>query len=239
MTSITVPTHLGGKDITTEQKQSSASSASSSPSPITGSSCPTDRYQYVFQWPRSNQTSKTARALSYNEERIQQSPTVSSPSASTSNNNNNRFKHLCTRLKRRFSISKEYRTKSEDMNRALSVRFNNYQSFSSSIDDTNTEYDWPDFEKVYDSIPHCLTRALPGLDDISLGDDDDDNDTKDTTNFLTDENNELLDLFQSCTRGKHFRRNAICRKLDKTQYGGQLDTFIQQLMIEKLMRTWT
>ena len=227
MTSITVPTHLDGKDVITDEKQS--------PSPqITGGSYPTDKYHYVFQWPRSNETSKTSRASSYNEEKVQ-----SPAAASSSSSGNNRFKHLCTRLKRRFSISKEYRTKSEDMNRALAIRFNNYQSFSSSIDDSNHEYEWPDFEKVYDSIPHCLTRALPGLDDISLGDDDDDSDTSDTTNFLIDENDELADSFQSSARGRYFRRNAICRKLDKSQYGGQLDTFIQQLMIEKLMRTWT
>jgi hypothetical protein len=229
MTSITVPTGVNSNNIDTEEKQE-----------ITRNSFPMDKCRYVYQWATANQTTKTGRALSYNEERIQ-SPVASSSSSSTATtttSHNNRFKHLCTRLKRRFSITKDYRTRSKDMNRGLSVRFGNYKTFSSSIDDTNTEYDWPDFEKVYDSIPHCLVRTLPGLDDISIEDDNDGN-TIDTTKFLTDENDELAHLFECCTRGKHFRRNAICRKLDKTQYRGQLDTFIQQLMIEKLMRTWT
>jgi len=198
--------------------------------PITGSSYPTDNYQYLFQWQTSNRITKPGRALSYNDDRIQ---------SSTSSSNTNRLKHFYTRLKRRFTITKDYRTRSEDMNRGLSVRFSNYTSFASSIDETFNEFEWPDFEKVYDSIPSCLVKALPGLDDISIEDDDDDDDTIDATNFVTDRTNEQFDLFEHCERGKHFRRNAICQKLDKSQYNGQLDTFIQQLMIEKLMRTWT
>jgi hypothetical protein len=186
-----------------------------------------------YQWSKSNQAAtKTSRTLSCTEERIQ----------SSSSNNNNRLKHLCTRFKRHFSISKDYRTRSEDMNRGLLARFSNYKSFSSSIDETYNEYEWPDFEKIYDSIPNCLAKALPGLGNFSIeeeGEDDDDDDTTDTTNFLTDETNEQADLFEHCKRGKNFRRNAICRKLDKSQYNGQLDKFIQQLMVEKLIRAWT
>jgi len=211
MTSITLLNHVNGE----KTKQ------------ITSDSYPTE---YVSQWPTSNQRTKTSRALSYNEEGIQSSMSAS--------NNSSRLKHLCTRLKRRFSISKDYRTRSDDLNKGISVRFSTYKSFSSSVDDTFNEFEWPDFEKVYDSIPPCLARALPGLDDISIRDDDDDNDTIDT-NFITDETDEQFELFQECKRGKHFRRNAICRRLDKSQYNGQLDTFIQQLLIEKLMRTWT
>jgi hypothetical protein len=226
MTSITLASDITSKNAGTEEEAQQ----------ITSGSCPTEKYPYVFQWPPSNQTAKTSRALSCNEERIQ-SPALAS-------SNNNRFQHLCARLKRRFSISKDYRARSEDMNRGLSVRFSNYQSFPSTVDDTFHEFEWPDFEKIYDSIPPCLARTLPGLDDISVenDNDDDDHDHDDTdhrTSFLTDEINEQTDLFERCKRGKHFRRNAICHKLDKTQYNGQLDTFIQQLMVEKLMRTWT
>jgi hypothetical protein len=196
---------------------------------ITGGSYPKDNYQYLFKSSTSNPTTKTIRAESYNEEKLHES---------VLSTNNNRLKHLCTRLKRRFTLTKDYRTRSEDMNRGLSVRFSNYKSFSSSIDDTFNEFDWPDFEKVYDSIPHCLVKALPGLDDISL-DNDDDDDTIDIKNFIEDETNEQFDLFEHCKRGKYFRRNAICHRLDKSQYNGQLDTFIQQLMVEKLIRTWT
>jgi hypothetical protein len=197
---------------------------------ITGGSYPKDNYQYLFQSSTSSPKIKTSRAVSYNEEKRH---------SSVSSTNNNRLKHLCTRLKRRFTLTKDYRTRSEDMNRGLSVRFSNYKSFSSSIDYTFNEFDWPDFEKVYDSIPNCLAKALPGLDDISIDDDDDDDDTIDIPNFTEDGTNEQFDLFEHCKRGKHFRRNAVCHKLDKTQYNGQLDTFIQQLMVEKLIRTWT
>jgi hypothetical protein len=73
------------------------------------------------------------------------------------------------------------------MNRGLSVRFSNYKSFSSSVDDINNKYEWQDFEKIFHSISKCLVRALPGLDDISIEDDNESN-TIDTPNFLTDEN---------------------------------------------------
>jgi hypothetical protein len=165
---------------------------------------------------------KTTRASSFNDEKMQSSST-----------NNNRIKHFYTRLKRRFSITKDYRTHSEDMNGGISMRFSSYKSFSSTIHDPCNEFEWPDFEKIYDTIPLCLVKALPGLDDLSLEENDDRTDTH------TEEIDDQLDLFKSCQRGKSFRRNAVCHKLDKSQYNGQLDTFIQQLMIEKLMRTWT
>jgi hypothetical protein len=196
------------------------------------SSYSTDNCHRFFHWSTPNQQTKTTRALSCNEERR--------PST-LSTSNNNRLKHLCSRLIRRFSITKEYRTRSEDLNRGLTMRFNNYKSFSSTIDDTYNEYDWPDFEKVYDSIPPCLVKTLPGLDDISS--EASEENSINITNFNTDETNdytpEQMNIFVQCKRGKHFRRNAMCHKLDKSQYSGQLDTFIQQLMIEKLMRTWT
>jgi hypothetical protein len=78
---------------------------------------------------------------------------------------------------------------------------------------------------------------LPGLDDLSI-DEKDEDDKTDVANIHTDEIDDM-ELFKNCLRGKDYRRNAICHKLDKTQYNGQLNTFIQQLMIEKLMRTWT
>ena len=190
-------------------------------------SLPIENYDYLFHCSKSNQIMKTGRALSCNEERIQ------------STTNNNRFKHLCTRLKRRFSISKDYRTRNEDTTRGLSVHFSNYKSFSSSSDDKLDDFDWPDFERIYDTIPQCLAKTLPGLDDISLEDEDKEEKEINTTDPLSDEIGDLTDLYKYCKRGKHFRRNAICRKIDKNQYHGQLDTFIQQLMVEKLMRTWT
>ncbi|CAF4178477.1 unnamed protein product, partial [Rotaria sp. Silwood2] len=132
--------------------------------------------------------------------------------------------------------------------RGLSIRFSNYKSFSSSTDDSCNDFEWPDFEKIYDTIPSCLAKTLPGLDDFSIDeeeeeeeedDDDDDDGSTNSIGFIIDETNEQSDLFENCERGKHFRRNALCHKLDKSQYHGQLDTFIQQLLIEKLMRTWT
>jgi hypothetical protein len=188
-------------------------------------SYPSDNYRYSCQYSSPNHLTKTTRALSCNEERL------------PSSTNNNPLKHLCTRLKRRFSISKECRTRSEDMNRSLSIRFSNYKPFSSSLDDSHNDFDWPDFEQIYDTIPTCLAKALPGLDDLSL--DEESDESKETPNFLTDETDEQSKLYEDCKRGKHVRRNGLCRKLDKSQYKGQLNTFIQQLMIEKLMRTWT
>ena len=218
MTSITVSTPVDSNNLDIEETKPRTD----------GSNYPIENYKYLFQWSTESQVNRTGRALSYNEQRIQ----------STVSSHNNRFRHLCTRLKRRFTISKDYHPRTEDLNRGLSVCLSNYKPFSSSSDDPLTEFDWPDFEKVYDTIPHCLARALPGLDDISLEDADGTN-KFDTERFVTDEENEQEDLFEGCKRGKYFRRNAICRKLDKAQYHGQLDTFIQQLMVEKLMRTWT
>ena len=194
---------------------------------------PNDRYKYSLQCPRANQATKTDRSMSYNGERSQLSTTPISPPPE-----NNRFRHLYTRFKRRFSISKDYRTRTDDVHPGLAVRLSDYKSFSSSMDDSNKEYQWPDFEKVYDSIPHCLLKALPGLDSFPPDDDDDDHEIE-TIDFNTEENDEQMKLFEQCKRGTNFRRNALCQKLDKNQYHGQLDTFIQQVMIEKLMRTWT
>jgi hypothetical protein len=160
----------------------------------------------------------------------------------TLTNNNNRLKHLCSRLKRRFSLTKERRTRSEDTNGCISERqmifVGNYKSFSSSIDGPSNEFEWPDFEKIYETIPPCLINALPGLDDFSI------EKNYDYSSNIMDAQTDLssmeqMNLFLQCKRGKYFRRNAICQKLDKSQYNRQLDIFIQQLMVEKLMRTWT
>ncbi|CAF3608187.1 unnamed protein product [Rotaria sp. Silwood1] len=196
-------------------------------------SYPSDNYEHHFQRSTTNQMMKSTRALSCNEEKIQ-----------LQSNNNNRIKHLCTRFIRRLSISRKHRTRSEDRSRGLSIRFNNYKSFSSSTDDSYYDFEWPDFEKIYDSIPYCLAKALPGFDDLSNGENDDDdnndnNDDNDSIDDIIDETNEQINLFENCERGKYFRRNAICHKLDKSQYHRQWNTFVQQLMIEKLMRTWT
>jgi len=174
-----------------------------------------------------------------------QSEVHSSSSTTTTTANNNRLKHLCSRLKRRFTVTKDHRTRSEDTNESVSdrraIRFSNYKSFSSSIDDPSKDFEWPDFEKVYESIPTCLINALPGLDDLTMEENDDY--PINMFNFQTDQSDQIsieqMNLFIECKRGKYFRRNAICHKLDKSQYNSQLDTFIQQLMVEKLMRTWT
>jgi len=178
---------------------------------------------------------KSKRAASYDVPELQ-------PSSPTATTNNNRLSHLCSRLKRRFILTRENRARSEDINETTSerriVRFGNYESFSSSVDDPLNEPVWPDFEKVYDSIPPCLINALPGFDDYSINEKS--NQLLNTSNSETDEDStEQMNLFIECKRGKYFRRNAICHKLDKSQYNSQLDTFIQQLMVEKLMRTWT
>ena len=184
---------------------------------------PNENHRYVSQ-----DMTKTTRAFSLMEERTQ----------SSSSTNNGRLKHLYTRFKRRFTITRDYRRRSEDLNKGISSRFCNYKSFSTSIEDSCDQFQWPDFEKIYDTIPSCLVKALPGLDDISL-DEKDEDDKIDVTNIETDEIDDDMELFKHCLRGKSYRRNAVCHKLDKIQYNGQLDTFIQQLMIEKLMRTWT
>ncbi|CAF0768722.1 unnamed protein product [Adineta steineri] len=189
-------------------------------------SCPTDNYRYSSPWPASDYATKTTRALSCNEPR----PRTSSSSTST---NTNRLKHICACVKRRFTISKD----NVDLNRGLSSRFTKYKSFSSTLDEPYNDFEWPDFEHIYDTIPHCLAKALPGLDDLSI--DEKYDITQETCNTFTDETNELIPLFENCKRGIYYRRNAICPKLDKSIYKGQLDVFVQQLMIEKLMRTWT
>ena len=182
----------------------------------------------------SHEVTKTTRALSLNEGKMQTSPSSTSPPT-----NSNGLKHFYTRLKRRFMTGKDYRTCSVDTHRGISIGFRNYKSFSSSTEEPTKQFPWPDFERIYDTIPLCLAKALPGLDDLSIEETDDEDNRTDTTNFQVDEIDDEIDLFEKCQRGKTFRRNAICNKLDKTQYNGQLDTFIQQLMIEKLMRTWT
>ena len=192
----------------------------------------TSNYHYYKQ---SSRTSTPSRALSYEESGTQ------SPS---STNNNNRFQKICSRLKHRFSL-KERRTHSEDNTESISERrssrFKNYKAFSTTTDEPVNEFDWPDFEKVYDSIPQCLINALPGLDDYSV--EESNYSSLEVLKFQTDESDEYsiqqMNLFKECKRGKDFRRNGICQKVDKNLYNSQLDTFIQQLMIEKLMRTWT
>jgi hypothetical protein len=155
---------------------------------------------------------------------------------------NNRFRHLCSRFKRRLTLTKEHRTCSEETTGNISehrfVHLGNYKSFSSTVDESSNDIEWPDFEKVYDSIPSCLLNALPGRDDFSV--DKKHYNSLNLSNFQTDQSSiEKMDLFLQCKRGNNFRRNGICLKLDKTQYHGQLDIFIQQLMVEKLLRTWT
>jgi hypothetical protein len=185
---------------------------------------------YFHQYSKRN---KPTRALSYEESELQ------------STASNNRFKHLCSRLKRRLSLTKESRTHSQDDTESASerrmVRFKNYKSFSTTTDDRVNEFDWPDFEKVYDSIPPCLINALPGLDDFSIEENKDSplNTLKSPIDGTDEDSIEQINLFKQCKRGKDYRRNGICQKIDKNQYNSQLDTFIQQLMIEKLMRTWT
>ena len=184
---------------------------------------------------QSAKETKPIRTLSYEDPGIQ-SPTT---------NNNNRFRHLCSRLKHRFSLTKDHRTRSEDETGSVSerraIRFKNYKSFSTTSSEGVTEFEWPDFEKVYDSIPTCLINALPGLDDFSI--EDNPHSPLNLFKIEPDETDEYsieqMKLFKECQRGTDFRRNGICPKIDKTQYNSQLDTFIQQLMIEKLMRTWT
>ena len=158
---------------------------------------------------------------------------------------NNRLQHLCSRLKRRLTLTKEPRTQSEDRRAGTSARrtmhFGNSKFFSSTVDQPSNDVDWPDFEKVYESVPSCLINALPGIDDFSIEEKYDYSLT--ISNFQADPTDQIsmekMKLFSQCKRGKNFRRNAICLKLDKSLYHGQLDIFIQQLMVEKLMRTWS
>lgn len=184
----------------------------------------------------SQKKKKTIKAYSCDQSEVQ---SITSP-------NNNRFKHLCSRLKRHLTINKEQRARSEDTNEQISnhrvKHLSQYESISSSSNDESLhDIQWPDFEKVYEAIPSCLINALPGLDDLTYGDSYDTIINK--YNYQTDQNEQLsieyTNLFHQCKRGQNYRRNAICQKVDKIQYNGQLDVFIQQLMIEKLMRTWT
>ena len=194
-----------------------------------------DDFTYFSPWPDVRPTPRATRALSCNEDR----PPAPNP-------NPNRLKSFCSTIKRRLSISKEYRSRSGEINRSLSTRLNNYKSFSSTIDEPVEDFQWPDFERIYDTIPPCLANALPGLDDITFGDDDDDEGKNEPAehdetlrDWNLDESVHEIHRFESCKRGRFFRRNAVCEKLDKTLHHGQLDTFIQQLMVEKLLRTWT
>jgi hypothetical protein len=169
---------------------------------------------------------KLLQTFSYDE-------SIQSPKTS-----NNRIRHLYSRLKRRLTLTKEHRTRSEQSADSVSerplVRLKNYKAFSSTVEESSNDIEWPDFETVYDSIPTCLINALHGLDEFPVEKKSDD------SNFETDESSiDTMNLFLQCKRGNNFRRNAICLKVDKAQYHGQLDTFIQQLMVEKLMRTWT
>jgi hypothetical protein len=225
MTSVTLPRRAHNLDSIREQQNNhSLNIDDEEPS----------NYHFCKQ---SSRISTPARTSSYEE-----SGTPQSLSSSTSSNN--RFQKICSRLKHRFSL-KERRTRSEDetgrMSERRSFRFKNYKSFSTTNDPPVNEFDWPDFEKVYDSIPHCLINALPGLDDCSV--EESNYSPSEVMKFQTDESDEhsiqQMNLFKECKRGKDFRRNGICQKVDKIQYNSQLDTFIQQLMIEKLIRTWT
>ena len=189
------------------------------------------------RWSAIKQSKTSSQTTSSDEGSYQPAP---SPSP-------NRFKEICSRLKRRLSLNKEHRPASDDIRGSLverrRTRSGNYKSFSSSVDDDCfNEFKWPDFEQVYESIPRCLINALPGLDDFTLEEYDEEI-SSDHYRFHVDENEqasiEQMNSFAMCRRGQHFRRDAICQKLDKCQYRGQLDTFIQQLMIEKLMRTWS
>ena len=190
------------------------------------------------RWSAIKRSQTPSRTISSDEGSSQPAP---SPSP-------NRFKDMCSKLKRRLSLNKEHRPHSDEIRGGLTerrrTRSGNYKSFSSSIDDDcGNEFQWPDFEKVYESIPACLINALPGLDDFTLEEYDDDETFSARCQFHVDENEqasiEQMNSFAMCRRGRYFRRDAICQKLDKNQYRGQLDTFIQQLMIEKLMRTWS
>lgn len=177
---------------------------------------------------------------------------------SSSSSNPNRFKHLCLRLKRRLTIHREHRAQTQELRDSLTdrrrSRLGRYISFSSTVtdDEPPMDFQWPDFEKLYDSIPACLLNALPGIDDFHTDDVDDRDDHDRSSSFIDDEEEEEesededddvadedIHHFFDCKRGPQFRRNAVCQKVDKVQYHGQLDTFIQQLMIEKLMRTWS
>jgi hypothetical protein len=173
---------------------------------------------------RRSRMKKSTRTFSFEQSEVQSPKT-----------RNNRFQHLCSRLKRRLTLTKEHRTSSDEITGNISKRrFGNYKSFSSTFDESSNDIEWPDFEKVYDSLPSCLINALSDLNDCSIDKKSDD------SNFQMDQSSiETMNLFLQCKRGKNFRRNAICLKLDKTQYNGQLDIFIQQLMVEKLMRAWT
>lgn len=162
------------------------------------------------------------------------------------NNNRNRLRSFCSTIKRRLSFGKDDRTMDDDFHRSFPNRTKNYKSFSSSSDERSQDFEWPDFEKVYETIPSCLIRTLPGVDTISADfeDDDDDSSTNSSEDgFTTDESPEQtlaeINRFENCKRGKNFHRNGLCRKLDKTLYKNQLDTFIQQLMLEKLIRMWS
>ena len=159
--------------------------------------------------------------------------------------NHKRLRHLVSAIKRRFGITKECRSRSKAFHRIESLFSGSYKLFSSSLDEPSQEFDWPDFEQIYDTIPICLAKALPGLDDISAddeGDDDDDRSVDALDVHLDDVTDDAIDhtnIFGECQRGRFFHRNGLCQKLDKSLYQGQLGTFIQQLMIEKLIRTWT
>ena len=156
----------------------------------------------------------------------------------------NRLKSFCSTIKRRFSISKEYRTQTDKINRNFSIGSSHYKSFSTTNEEPCQDFEWPDFEQLYDKIPTCLANGLPGFDDTSHDSDDglETSFVKEKTFVIEETPEETLEeinRFEHCKRGKGFHRNAICQKLDKTLYNGQLDTFIQQLMVEKLIRTWT
>lgn len=185
----------------------------------------TDSPRRSFQWLPPTHPGKTTRAFSCHEDRP---PSFES---------NSRLRHLCNRLKRRFSFSKESQSGDVRTHRAAALQHSDYKPFSSSFDHAYNDFEWPDFEELYDAIPTCLAKALPGLDDLSLNEADETSEEEPI--LLIDETDEQWRLFQKCKRGRYCRRNAICPKLDKSLYKGQLNTFIQQLMIEKLMRTWT
>ncbi|CAF0776498.1 unnamed protein product [Adineta ricciae] len=179
-----------------------------------------DDLHSCHHYPGQTKLTKSVKALSHDEPETQ----FSLPASPTATHNK-RIKDLCSRFKRRLLLTKESRTRSVDVQNSPSerriVRF--------------------DFEQVYDTIPSCLINALPGPDDYLVSARC--QNLSDSLEFQTDPTDECsveqMNLFAQCQRGKFFRRNAICHKLDKSQYNSQLDTFVQQLMVEKLMRTWT
>ncbi|CAF0832414.1 unnamed protein product [Didymodactylos carnosus] len=160
--------------------------------------------------------------LKHSQDEISNSSTSDEIDFTTIKNNNltkHKFRHLCSRLKSRLHFRN-------------SLNEDGYKTFT-----TQWDFDWPNFEQLYENVAPCLINSLPGLDDFML------EQKRQLENQQSAASSDTEDIesnaFLDCKRGAKFRRNAICRRLDKTQYNEQLVKFIQQLMIEKLIRTWT